>query len=261
LSHDVDWRRQGPSLDHIIARKTRFDQETIRHAEKINPYYNIPDYMEIEERYGLRSTFFFRTMYENGIFLDYENDIKSLINGGWEIGLHSDPSSVDAKDKLLKEKKDLEELSKGIIAANRVHYLKFNIDLPTKLRELGFVYDSSMRATKHLIGPEEFGFHILDGLLEFPITVMDAYLFTYMKLTEDDILPTFRRAVQQGRTLNPDFNVITVIWHDNVLRMKGGRMYRQIVEYLTSQTDVKVFRGIDLANHIVDHALTYRYSK
>ena len=217
--------------------------------------------MEIEERYGLRSTFFFRTMYENGIFLDYENDIRSLINGGWEIGLHSDPSSIDAKDKLLKEKKELEELSNVVIAANRVHYLKFNKDLPTKLRELGFVYDSSMRTSKHLIGPEEFGYYRFDDLLEFPITVMDAYLFTYMNLTEDDILPTFRRAIQQGRRLNPDFNVITVIWHDNVLRMKGGRMYRQIIEYLTSQTDVKVFRGIDLANYIIDHALTYRHCK
>ena len=217
--------------------------------------------MEIEERYGLRSTFFFRTMYENGIILDYENDIRSLINGGWEIGLHSDPSSIDAKDKLLKEKKELEELSNVVIVANRVHYLKFNKDLPTKLRELGFVYDSSMRTSKHLIGPEEFGYYRFDDLLEFPITVMDAYLFTYMNLTEDDILPTFRRAIQQGRRLNPDFNVITVIWHDNVLRMKGGRMYRQIIEYLTSQTDVKVFRGIDLANYIIDHALTYRHSK
>lgn len=217
--------------------------------------------MEIEERYGLRSTFFFRTMYENGIILDYENDIRSLINGGWEIGLHSDPSSIDAKDKLLKEKTELEELSNVVIAANRVHYLKFNKDLPTKLRELGFVYDSSMRTSKHLIGPEEFGYYRFDDLLEFPITVMDAYLFTYMNLTEDDILPTFRRAIQQGRRLNPDFNVITVIWHDNVLRMKGGRMYRQIIEYLTSQTDVKVFRGIDLANYIIDHALTYRHSK
>lgn len=118
LSHDVDWRRQGPSLDHIIARKTRFDQDTISNARRINPYYNIPDYMEIEERYGLRSTFFFRTMYENGIILDYENDIRSLING-WEIGLHSDPSSIDAKDKLLKEKKELEELSNVVIAGEQ----------------------------------------------------------------------------------------------------------------------------------------------
>src|SRR5215475_8230154 len=142
LSHDVDWRRQGPPLHHIIARKNRFDKEVIENAHRINPYYNIPDYMDIEDKYGLRSTFFFRTEYENGTLLDYENDIRSLLDGGWEIGLHSDPSSVDSKDKLLKEKKQLEEISNRTIVANRVHYLKFNKDLPNKLRELGFMYDS-----------------------------------------------------------------------------------------------------------------------
>jgi len=257
LSHDVDWRRQGPTLEHIKARENRFDKETIRTANRINPYYNIPEYMEIEERYGLRSTFFFRTIYENGTFVDYERDIRSLIDGGWEIGLHSDPSSIDAKDKLLKEKTQLEEISKGKIVANRVHYLKFNTQLPSKLRELGFVYDSSVRKSKHLIESEDFGYYRFSDLLEFPITIMDAYLFTYMQLSEDDILPTFKRALENGRKLSPDFNIITVIWHDNVLRMKGGRMYRQIVEYLTSQSDVKVFRGIDLAKYIINHAFTY----
>jgi peptidoglycan/xylan/chitin deacetylase (PgdA/CDA1 family) len=257
----VDWRRQGPPLDHIIARKMRFDQETVSNASRINPYYNIPEYMEIEERYGIRSTFFFRTIYEDGVLLDYENDIRSLIDGGWEIGLHSDPSSIGAKDKILNEKMGLEELSKGVVKANRVHYLKFNNDLPARLRELGFVYDSSLKTFKHLIGAEDFGYYRFDGLLEFPITVMDAYLFTYMQIGEDDILPLFQRTIQEGRDLNREFNIITTIWHDNVLRMKGGRMYRQIIEYFTSQDDVKVFRGIDLANHILDHVLTYRYRK
>ena len=41
-------------------------------------------------------------------------------------------------------------------------------------------------------------------------------------------------------------NVISVIWHDNVLKMKGGRMYKQILEFLTSQDDVEIKRGIDL---------------
>ena len=27
LSHDVDWRRQGPSVEHVLARKDRFDSK------------------------------------------------------------------------------------------------------------------------------------------------------------------------------------------------------------------------------------------
>jgi hypothetical protein len=40
---------------------------------------------------------------------------------------------------------------------------------------------------------------------------------------------------------------MTVNWHDNVLKMKGGRMYEKIIAFLTSQSDVKIVRGIDLA--------------
>jgi hypothetical protein len=53
-----------------------------------------------------------------------------------------------------------------------------------------------------------------------------------------------------GRIVNNSFNVITVIWHDNVLKMKGGRMYKAILEYLTSQDDVSILRGMDLASMI-----------
>jgi len=39
-----------------------------------------------------------------------------------------------------------------------------------------------------------------------------------------------------------------MIWHDNVLKMKGGRMYKEILEFLTSQDDVKILCGRDLVN-------------
>ena len=58
LSHDVDWRKNGPSLEHIMARKDRFSPEIINELPQKNPYYNIPEYMEIEEKYDTRSTFF-----------------------------------------------------------------------------------------------------------------------------------------------------------------------------------------------------------
>ena len=244
LSHDVDWRRQGPSKEHIMARKERFDDSVIKNLDKQNPYYNIPDIMEIEERFGVKSTFFFRTLYENGDFTDYEDDIKSLMGGGWEIGLHSDPSSVDDIEKLRKEKTKLEELTKTKLRGNRVHYLKFNKNLPKMLKDLGFSYDSSIRNSKDKIDKSEMGFQNIDGLIEFPVTLMDAYLFTYMKLKESQVISTFKQTLEYARKNSS--KAITVIWHDNVLKMIGGRMYKDIVEFLASEKDVKVCRGIDL---------------
>ena len=79
LGHDVDWRKQGASLEHIMARKERFEPSVLEECNKKNPYYNIPDYMEIEEKFGVKSTFFFRTKYEDGDFADYEDDKSDYI--------------------------------------------------------------------------------------------------------------------------------------------------------------------------------------
>jgi peptidoglycan/xylan/chitin deacetylase (PgdA/CDA1 family) len=251
LSHDVDWRRQGAPIEHIMARKERFEKKILENSASINPYYNIPDYMEIEEKYGVKSTFFFRTKYENGNFEDYADDIKLLIKGGWEIGLHTDPSSIDKTEKILDEKIKLEKITGKIINANRVHYLGFNETLPKKLQDLGFLYDSSTRTSKDKIDKNEMGYYKFDKLIEFPITLMDAYMFTYMKIKEEEIVSTFRKTIDYGRKINPNFNVITVIWHDNVLKMKGGRKYGDILKYLTSQNDVIINRGIDIVRMIL----------
>ncbi len=246
LSHDVDWSRKGPSKDHILARKERFDSELFDKTPIENLYYNFPEYMEIEDRFNVRSTFFFRTKYETGDFNEYENEIKSLINGGWEVGLHCDPSSVSDIKKIEFEKKLLEKLTGIPIKANRVHYLKFDEHLPKKLSELGFEYDSSVRNSKDKIDKSEMGYYKIDTLIEFPVTLMDAYLFTHMKLSEDDIIPTIKKTLDYSRKLDYDNNVITILWHDNVLKMKGGRIYEKILEFLSSQDDVSLKRGIDL---------------
>ena len=250
LSHDVDWRRQGPSKEHILARRERFEEKAIENLDKKNPYYNTPDLMELEDRFGVKSTFFYRTEYENGDYRDYEDDIQSLHKGGWEIGLHCKPENINNLEKIKEEKHKLEELVKGPLFGNRVHYLGFDKELPEKLSELGFAYDSTVRHTKDQIDKNEMGYFMFGKLIEFPLTLMDAYLFTYMKISEEKIVETVENTVEYGRKLNDDFNVITINWHDNVLQMKGGRMYKKILEYLTSQNDIRVCRGIDLAKII-----------
>lgn len=62
LSHDVDWGRAGPGSSHILARKDRFDEDALRNCPPENLYYNFPGYMEVEEKYHVRSTFFFQNL-------------------------------------------------------------------------------------------------------------------------------------------------------------------------------------------------------
>ena len=245
LSHDVDWRKQGPTLEHILSRKDRFEPELFEKTKPEDLYRNIPEYMKIEEKFDIRSTFFFRTFYENGDVLDYEDDIKQLHKSNWEIGLHTDPSSIDDLDKIRLEKEKLERITGNQIIGNRVHFLNYNPELLNKLEKLGFIYDSSLRHSKDRIDEKEMGYSKIHGIIEFPVTLMDAYLFTYMKIQEDKIISEFQKTLDLGRSLSEN-NVISVIWHDNVLKMKGGRMYKQILEFLISQDDVEIKRGIDL---------------
>jgi peptidoglycan/xylan/chitin deacetylase (PgdA/CDA1 family) len=253
MSHDVDWRRQGAPIDHIISRKDRFDPKIIQDVNIKNPYYNIPDYMDLEDKYNIKSTFFFRTTYENGNYMDYEEDIKALYKGGWEIGLHCDPSSVNNYTKISYEKKKLEEITKSSIKANRSHYLTFSNKLPIILNNLGFLYDSSYKKSKDKIDKEDMGYKIINDIIEFPVTLMDAYIFTYMHIHEDNIIGLFRDTLDYAKKQNNEFNIVTVIWHDNVLKMKGGRAYEKILEFLCTQEKVRIKRGVDLANIILEN--------
>ena len=193
--------------------------------------------------------FFFRTIYENGNVYDYENEMKLLNKGGWEIGLHSDPTSVDNIEKIRKEKNIIEEISQTKVVGNRVHFLKTNELLQEKLNELDFIYDSSIKKLKNDY-KEDIGYYINNKIIEFPITIMDAYLFTYMKVKEEKIISLFNDILKYSRKENTEFNIISLLWHDNVLKMKGGRMYSKILEFLSSQDDVQMCSGIELVNKI-----------
>jgi len=250
LSHDVDWDFNGPPKDHILKIKNRFDEKLFQTTPINKLYRNFSEYMEIEEKYETKSTFFFRTQYENGDYRDYDDDIKKLNKEGWEIGLHTDPSSVNEILEIKREKENLEKILGSKIYGNRVHYLSNDEKLLKKLSKLGFIYDSSFKKIKDTITVEDMGYQQINEIIEFPVTLMDAYLFTYMKISEDKIIKTVEKTLNSCRKLNLEFNVMSILWHDNVLKMKGGRMYSKILEFLSSQDDVKLVNGIDLATFL-----------
>jgi hypothetical protein len=153
---------------------------------------------------------------------------------------------------LQKEKAKLETLTKQPVVGNRVHYLNYDNELSSKLYQIGFSYDSTMKKYKDRISVDDMNYRKNNGILEFPVTIMDTYLFSYLGLTEKNILNFFKDLIFSVlyRNKYDDINIITLIWHDNVLKMKGGRMYKTILEFLTSINNIIIKRGIDLVDII-----------
>jgi len=244
LTHDVDWPRHGPGREHILARKKRFTDDIIRRVmeEGYNPYYGIPDVMEAEERIGVRSTFFFRPWYDDGSSVEeYEDDLKSLRASGWEIGLHvNDASSLES---IMREKSLLEDVLGGRVYGSRVHYLRVDDEGLLRIAKAGFLYDSSIMYSKTGCDPRNTGFTVLGGMLVFPITIMDAYLFTYMGLGEEEAASFASECI--GRLAISGAEYATLLWHDSSIHMKGGRIYSRILEELYSMDKVELVRMLD----------------
>jgi len=248
LTHDIDWPPRGPGVEHILARKERFDEKLISKVVKegYNPYFNIADLMEIEEKYGVKSTFFFRPSYDDGTSVDaYKELIRNLINGGWEIGVHiNDASTVDS---IRMERDSVERIAGTMINGSRVHYLKIRLDDLSLIEETGLRYDSSVTFCRNVIDIKNMGYFNVGKLLVFPITIMDAYLFSYMHIPEERIIEVINEAVM----LAINKGLMTILWHDSSLKMRGGRMYSSIVEFLASKENIELVRGIDAYNFVV----------
>jgi len=248
LTHDVDWPPSGPGLRHILARKERFDENLISKVVKegYNPYFNVTELMEMEEKYGARSTFFFRLNYNDGTSVDaYKEIIRDLVIGDWEVGIHiNDATTVDS---IRMEKDAVENIAGTMIYGSRVHYLKIRLDDLWLIEEAGLRYDSSAIFSRDSIDIKNMGYFNIGKLVVFPITIMDAYLFSYMHVSEERIIEVINKAV----TLAINKGFMTILWHDSSLKMRGGRMYPSILQFLASMENVELVRGIDAYNLVV----------
>jgi len=260
LSHDVEWGKKGAPIPHILARKERFDENSLKNLEIKNPYQNIPEILELEDKFGLRSTFFFRTYVQDTLHTpppydlnEYKSDIKSMVTSGWEIGLHSDFLSHNSLERLKKEKTELENIAKTRILGNRVHYTignQLSIPLFQNLYKLGFKYDSSVKHHREKISEKDFGYFLKEGIIVFPITIMYALIFYYNVKTEAEVLKLIKHTIDTCEKMPGKDKIVTIDWHDCSLKMKYGRKYPEVVQYLVSQKNLNITRCIDLANMI-----------
>ena len=251
LTHDVDRiRKTYQYLTHDV-RKGRFGNFKTLFNGKF-PYWMFEKIMNIEEKYGVRSTYFFlqetirfkpflpsNWKLSLGRYRVTEPAVASMIRdldtGGWEIGLHGSYNSYKDIGLLKAEKSVLEDVLGKQVTGIRQHYL--NLDIPETWqlqREAGFEYDASY-GKKRDIGWQENKYQPFvdesSGMYVIPLALMECYLFSKAHNDPEKAWQFTRNLMDEAEDNNALF---TVLWHQRMFNEEEypgyANVYRKIIE-------------------------------
>lgn len=223
LTHDID--SISKPITHILKRWRRFSLKDIalRVLGLRSIYNNLRELELLEERFGYRSTLFVPVV----LFpLDpIVDQLQKMVDRGWEIALHFVVEGHQTKSLIILERERLEAFF-GKVWGVRTHMLQVSDDLLIEYYRAGFRYDSTLRA-------EECGryepFRLYKGMIEIPIGLMDADLFGRLNMREEEAWEYMVRKI--GEAEMRGVKEFTILFHQESLRMKGGRLYQNLLEY------------------------------
>ena len=232
---------------------------------------SMDDILEIENRYRVRSSFFFIPFanrhghIQEGVpakgraivydIREYKDLLIKLEAGGWEVGVHGLDAHIDvdnAKEELEVIKSLLPDKEKFGI---RMHWLFQSERLWKNLKEAGYYYDATF-GNNNIVGFPD-GQYIpfkKDGIWILPINIQEGTLLGYWRKGRlpynpwekvEDILA---EAANKGA-------VVTILWHNHAFGMYHyhGHLYEKIIQ--KAQADgahicrcIDVFEKLDTDN-------------
>jgi peptidoglycan/xylan/chitin deacetylase (PgdA/CDA1 family) len=211
-----------------------------------DPYWNFRKLMQIEERLGVRSSFYFlatdrdvrRFRYN---IEDLSEVLGEMADNGWEVGLHGGYYAFDDPDEIKREKTRLENALGSPIIGYRNHYLQFKVpDTWRYLADAGFKYDTTIgygdmigfrNGMCHPYRPYDLHTGKEIDIMEIPLAIMDGALFDHAH-TYDEALHSALRLVD---TTAKYHGVITLLWHNSMFsapfREHWAKLYVKLLEY------------------------------
>ncbi len=174
-------------------------------------HWAFPRWMEFEARYGVRSAFYF--VARQGSLLEYARGLpdpfydvttprfrelfRTLIDGGWEVGMHASYRAYMAQEQFAAEKQRLEQTANVAVVGNRHHYWHMNPENPDETLQLhadiGLIYDTSLTHDRYpgwrrgsTLPFYPFALHSASEIacLQLPVAWMDAQLSQRTDLTQ-----------------------------------------------------------------------------
>jgi len=218
-----------------------------------DPYNNLSCIMDLENKYGFKSSFYFMSGGNTERDASYSiNDsyvsslIKTLQEKGFEIGLHPSFDSYNNFQILNLEKEKLEKVTKNAIFGGRQHYLRWKSpDTWRILEKAGLKYDTTLTFADHegfrcgIYFPYK-PFDVLKNrgldIWELPLTVMDRSLFNYQNLTPQKGFQRIKNLINTTKKYN---GLFVLLWHNSSLdpiELPGWiKTYERTMEYLGKQ--------------------------
>lgn len=251
LTHDVD-NIERP-WEHIEKVKGRFSAVDLQKARKglMSLYNNIDLIREREAAEGFRSSFYL--MSAEYPLEKVRAAARRLHAKGWEVGLHGDFGTHDSAEHMAKA---VERLTDGVGVRPRgvrEHYLRFDFGKSWRVMEgAGFDYDTTVGTNDRLgfkLGLAT-PFHPPDEewrplrLLELPLSLMDTTLWGYLKKTEGEGLEDVGRSMGAVEGVE---GLFTLLWHQEAVRMRGGRVYWKVLRRLGRRKGIFVASGAEVA--------------
>lgn len=259
LTHDIDgiYPYRGleilPASALMFMRKKSADaaKALFSHAnKKLSPWYNLEELMELERMYDATSSFYFLALDEGEIDFNYDvseiADVAgTLIDDGWEVGLHGSRKAFDDAERMVLEKQRLENVLGKEVVGYRNHYLCFQTpDTWHHLKKAGFLYDTTLgydgvigfrNGMCHPFRPFDLEKNTeIDGIWELPLAIMDCTLLGeyYMRLVPDQAWLQTKKMIDTVAELG---GVLTILWHNTYIEGKNLSFYERVLKYCSEK--------------------------
>lgn len=254
LTHDVDLIY--PPFSHYLASSLYYLRD-LKISEMMSnlfwkrisnksPYINFDDIMRLEKKYDSTSSFFFLSTNEDIKRFRYNiedlgNELGTILDNGFEVGLHGGYYSFKDLNKIKAEKIRLEKVIGKKVYGYRNHYLRMSIpETWDILAKLGFKYDTTYGFTNavgfrnglcHPFYPYNNKTKKNIPILELPLIIMDSALLKSGG-TMEGAWKLFKSLLDSVEKNN---GVLTVLWHNDVFdcyfKNASLKIYERILKY------------------------------
>lgn len=208
-----------------------------------------PRVVQIEEEFGVCSTYNVLTSGPYRLDLGWLDELETR---GFEIGLHGDTHDMAIGFRDIKCVRDrlqrcLDVLNRPL-SGFRAPAMAISETLLATLKELGFRYDSSIKANVYYSGGVDICIPYLypnTGLWELPLVLQDDGLFRDQTLNEEGALQAVRDVIEALQAYN---GLVVFNSHPFLLQSRTS-FYRRLLNWLLEQ-DIEIILAGDLVKRL-----------